>query len=294
MVNGEALERFAEEVIEILSRSAQILARVRYPKDKRSIDIVALTVDPEFKILVKVVLDSKHLTTHMINDLKKASKALGAKPIVVSKFDNNEEIEPDLVVVKKGINIVSSKLLVKYFEKKEKPIVAKIRGNLILRINREKFRERRLELNYSLGRLAEVIGVSRKAVYDYETGVIDVSLTTAIRIAEVLGEDVFQEIDPLEDIELKDTQPDEPLGSFEHKLMEVCNRIGAVFYRLSRTPIDYILSGNEASLTLTLAGRDVDYREVKINEAQKLSKILGVENVVVEKSEDLVELIRRT
>lgn len=293
MVDEKVLERYAEEVLEILSRSAQIFARVRYPHDKRSIDIVALTVDPEFRILVKVVLDSKHLTTNMINDLKKASKALGARPIVVSKFDNNEEIEPDLVVVKKGINIVNSKLLLKYFEKKEKPLIAKIRGNLILRINREKFKERRLEMNYSLGRLAETIGVTRKAVYDYESGVIDVSLTTAIRIAEVLGEDVFQEIDPLNDVELQDALPDEPYDTFEHKLKQICDRLGVVFYRLSRTPIDYILSGRDGSWTLTLAGRSMDYREVKVNEAQKVSKVLGVENVVVEKSEDLVELVKR-
>lgn len=287
------LEEHFIKTMRVLEEFGFTADRVFYPHGRRSIDIVAHNKSMGFKLLVKVVDDSEEVKQNEIGDLKKASRGLNAKPVIIANRVGDEKLDPDTVVFKKGISIVNPELLKKYFGIGEKPVVAKIRGSYVARINPESFREERERKKLSLGRLAELIGVSRKAIYDYEHGKIDVSILTAVRIAEVLGEKVFEGFDPFHEVTLDDVKPDDPLNRFEQEISKICNIHNLIFYRLSETPVDYVLQGGNEAYSITLVEEDENEKEdkeVKIIEAERITRILEVKNIVVEEPGDIAEL----
>uniref|UniRef100_A0A7C4NVG5 Putative HTH-type transcriptional regulatory protein ENU20_03235 n=1 Tax=Staphylothermus marinus TaxID=2280 RepID=A0A7C4NVG5_STAMA len=291
----KGFEEYFDKTLRVLEEAGFTANRVFYPQNRRSIDVVAYNKSIGFKLLVKITDDSENITHEEIGDLKKASKGLNAKPVVVANRVKNEKLDDDAVVFKKGIGVVSVELLRKYFKFGEKPVVAKIRGGYIARINSEALREERIKRGLSLGNLAELIGVSRKAVYDYEHGKINVSLITAIRLAEVLGENVFDGFDPFHEAILDDIQPDNPINRLEQEIYNICTKHNLVFYRLSETAVDYVLHGEGEAYSITIINESMnsgeDY-EVKLNEAERITRVLEVKNIVVEKINDIVELKR--
>lgn len=291
----ERLEEHFNKTLRILEEVGFAADRVFYPYDRRSIDIVAYNKSTGLKLLVKVADDSEKVKQNEISDLKKAARGLDAKPIIVANRSGQEELDADTMVLKKGISVVNPELLKKYFGYGEKPIIARVRGSYIARINPKSFKEEREKRRLSLGHLAELIGVSRKAIYDYEHGKIDVSILTAIRIAEVLGENVFEGFDPFYEVSLEDVKPDNPLNLLEEEIFRLCGVHDMVFYRLSEAPMDYVLRGGNETYSITLVRGSKEYgsrNEDKIQEAERVTKILEVTNIVIEDAKDIVELKR--
>ncbi len=287
MSKEEPKTSFLDELLDILNRAGFVVETISYPEKHRAIDIVGVRGND--RILIKVVLDTKHLSTLEVNDLKKASKAYNASPIIVAEKHKKKELEPDIVVKRKGVYIVSKEFLENYIYSGEKPLVYKKQGYFLVKINPRKFRSKRLQLGYSLGELAEELGVSRKAVYDYEHGKISVSLETAIRIAEILGEDVFEPIDILKNREELEVPSDKPVNRFEKLLSNLCLNVNA-FYKLAKTPIDYILELGRESISIIYRGIDRNDFRIKVREAIRIARTIETREFIVRDEKDLYEL----
>ncbi len=285
----EDVEAFLEEALNILKRAGFIADTISYPKNKRSIDVVGVRGDK--KIVMKITIDTRNLSSMEYHDLRKASKAYSAAPIIVSEKDNREDIEEDVVVKRNGLNIIGIELLKNYLLSGEKPLVYKLRGSYLVRINPRKFHEKRLSYGYSLGELAEYLGVSRKAVYDYERGKISVSIETAIRIAETLGEDVFEPIDLLSIIN-EDFYSVEILeNKVEEELYKFRLRENYEFFKLSKTPVDYVIKSRDSVVSIVYRGeKDRDFK-TKVHEALRISRILQTKEYILRDLRDL-ELLR--
>jgi len=290
------LEALAEETLSIMKRCGFKATILNYPQDRRSIDIAGLR--GEVKVLIKVTLDTKYLRNVEYEDLKKAALAYEASPIIISEKVEGEEIESDVVVKKKDLNVVPPSLFQGYLSGEVEPLVYKVRGTYLVKINSEKFREKRVkELKYSLGELAKAVGVSRKTIYEYERGKLDATLDVAIRLAELMSEDIFQPIDLLnERVDPSRVESDTPQNSYEKKLIEICReRIAECkLYKLVKTPIDYIVRASERAISIirALETRDSD---VKINEGVRMSELMQVTYIVDEgyDPEELRAIIKR-
>jgi len=266
-----------------MKRSGFKATILNYPQDRRSIDIAGLR--GELKVLIKVTLDTKYLRNVEYEDLKKAALAYEASPIIISEKVEGEEIESDVVVKKKDLNVIPLSLFRGYLSGELEPLVYKVRGTYLVKINSEKFREKRVkELKYSLGELAKAVGVSRKTIYEYERGKLDATLDVAIRLAELMSEDVFKPIDLLnEKVDLSRVESDTPQSSYEKKLIEICRErvVECKLYRLVKTPIDYVVRASERSISIirVLEARDSD---VKVDEGVRMSELMRVAYVVDE------------
>jgi len=294
MVKRE-LERYLEEVVSIMKKYGFTAISIHYPRHGRSIDVTGVLGDK--KVIVKVTDNIDELSNIEFNDLRRASKAYYASPIIIGNRTKDGKLEDDVVVKKRDVNIVSLELFRRILLHGEKPLVYFFKGNYLVRIDPVKFRgKREEELGLSLGELAEILGVTRKAVYEYERGNVDISITTALRIAEVMGEDIFSPIDILnERVDEKKVQPDVPRDSFESKLLEVCREASndiCEIYRFIKTPIDYALKIRSQVISITCRKRGDEDFEDKAVEGMKLSNTLGSKYVILENTSDISEIAR--
>ncbi len=284
------LEELVESTLSILRRAGFIVETIVYPENKRSIDIVGTYNDR--RVIIKVLLDCNKLTTVEINDLKKASMAYHASPLIVAEKYGKNKVEDDIVYVKKEINVVNNQTLEQYIVHNDKPLVTSIQGALLVRINSKKFRERRLELGYTLGEAASLIGVSRKAVYEYERGRSYISLEKAIRIAEVFGEDVLEPIDILDTSREYSitSEKEKPSSNMEKTLIGLASSKGYSFFKLLRTPVDYILSRKNIVLSIIRMDKDKEKTELKVEQAEKISRTMKTKPILIEEENDIFQL----
>jgi len=290
MGERESLDYFLNEVFKLLKKAGFTVNAISYPKDKRSVDLIGSR--NKTKVVLKITLDTKNLSRIEFSDLKKISKAFRASPLIISERDENEKLEKDLVVKSKGINVVSIELLQSYLLRGEKPIVYKLRGNLLVKIDPVKFREIRLQHGYSLGELAEKIGVSRKAIYEYERGQIAISVDRAIRITEILGEDILKPIEILDfDEDFCSINSDIRSKNIVSKIIsEICSEINiseCLLYKLGKTPIDYILKIGGKNYSIIFETNDFNE---KIGNALKITTILNSREIIVRQRSELLEL----
>ncbi|MET1159836.1 MAG: helix-turn-helix domain-containing protein [Thermoprotei archaeon] len=281
------LETLVENSLEIFRKAGFVAEAINYPSTRRSIDLVG--AGSKHKIVAKIAIDTRHLSSMELFDLKKAAKAYNASPLIISLMDNKREIEDDVVVKKSGIYVVSPELLRNYLLSNEKPLVYREKGVYLVRVNPVKFRKRRLELNYSLGALALEIGVSRKAIYEYERGSTSLAINTAVKIAEILGEEVFEPIEILDPSIVENTPSDIPTNKLEKELKTLCRSSEECeFYKLVKTPIDYIIKDEEETYSFTL----IRYGEarIKASEAIRIAQVVKTREYIIKSEKDIEEL----
>lgn len=284
----KVLEEILDNILRNLRKAGFVVENIHYPENKRSIDVIGLYNNS--RVMIKVTIDATHVSDVEVNDLKKASKAYDASPLIVSRRYRKKDMDPDVVYKRKGLSIVNEELLEKYLVKNEKPLVYETQGNYLVRINPQKFRKRRLELSLSLGELAEKIGVTRKAVYNYEHGKIGVTVSTAIRIAEIMGEDVFEPVDIFKPENVEVEEEFSPRNKVEELLYRICSFKGLKLYKLLRTPIDYVLRGVHEPISIIYYRKDPEKIRVKVEEAERIVRITRSKEVIIRNAEDVEEL----
>jgi len=75
------------------------------------------------------------------------------------------------------------------------PLVEAGPGGYYIKLDGNLIRERRQELGLSVGKMAEMMGISRRTLYGYEMGMAKASVSAAYKVEWVLGIPVAQFID---------------------------------------------------------------------------------------------------
>jgi putative transcriptional regulator len=270
-MKSRALEELTEETLGTLSRAGFIVEEIDYPEEGRSVDVVGRSGDK--KVILKVVYDSARVSRREIEDLKKLSATYRASVLIVSEKYWKTKMEDDVVYVRNDIYVVNKNLLRDYLLKNSKPIVLNVRGNYLVRISSKGFAKRRLELGLSRSEVANRLNISREAVYQYETRRSMTSIQTAIKIAELLGEDVFEEIDLLNESMFNkyDTSSESPLLS---ELLSLVNVRNAKLYSFTTTPVDAAIVKDEKTVSIVrLTGFSKSEIELKTDNAVKLTRV---------------------
>jgi putative transcriptional regulator len=270
-MRSRALDELTEETLDILSRAGFIAREINYPKEERSVDIVGGSGDR--KIILKVVYNSARVGRREIDDLKKLSATYKASVLIVSEKYWRSEMEDDVVYVRNDIYVVNKNLLRNYFLRNNKPLIINLRGTYLLRIDNKSFARRRIELGLSRSEVANKLNVSKEAIYQYETKRSMASIQTAIKIANLMGEDVFEEVDLMNESVFD--QPEVPVeNKVLNKLAEAVSIKRLKVFEFSTTPVDGALVKDDKSVSIVqLAGYSGEERELKTENAVKMSSI---------------------
>jgi putative transcriptional regulator len=221
----------------------------RFTIRPRSFDLIARNNGT--LLVIKVVSHIDSVSEEAAKDLEIISRYLAGLPLIVGERARDSELERGAVYVRYGIYAISPSTLYDYFVEKIPPLVYASPGGLYVNIDGEVLRGLREQRNMSLGDLGQVLGVSRRTISKYESG-MGTTLDVAIRIEEFFNTGVVESIDlmrhepPLE-MRHEPTQErreqDVPPGYFERIGMELHTLRGAPFQALITFEKHTILTG---------------------------------------------------
>jgi putative transcriptional regulator len=149
-------------------------------------------------ILVKVNFDVDTFSLHSARELKIIAGRVSASSLLVSQQTHGKPLEDDTVYSRNGIFVVTEKTIQNIALKTVNPLIYAGPGGYSVEVDGELVERRRKELGLSIGKLAVMIGVSRRTLYGYERGMAKASVKSAYKLAETLGIPIAKPINVLE------------------------------------------------------------------------------------------------
>ncbi len=145
-------------------------------------------------LLIKVLKNIDALDADEAGRLLELGKVFPAIVLVVGRTSGVSELDPGVVYTRYGVPIIAEGTLSEYLEKAVPPFLFASPGGTFARIDGERLRLLRLERGLSLGALATIAGVSRRAIQLYEDGA-GAEASVIHRIESYLGEPIVRPID---------------------------------------------------------------------------------------------------
>ena len=164
----------------------------RFSIRPRSFDLIARNNGT--LLVVKVVSHIDSVSEEVAADLNMIARLLSGIPLIVGERARESELERGAVYLRYGIYAISPATLYDYFVEKVPPLVYASPGGLYVNINGEALRDLREKRNLSLGDLGQVLGVSRRTISKYESG-MGTTLEVALRIEELFNTGIVEAID---------------------------------------------------------------------------------------------------
>ncbi|MDY7081545.1 MAG: transcriptional regulator [Halobacteria archaeon] len=164
----------------------------------KSFDLVARRAD--FVLLAKVLSNIDSFDGETADEMTLVSSHLGASPLIIGRKSRDHELEDGVLYLRHGIPAVNLQTAYDYFVEGVPPLVYMARGGLYANIDGDLLEDLRKEEDRSLGQVAKEIGVSRRSVSKYESG-MDATLDVALRLEEMFEESLLSPIDLFEEYE---------------------------------------------------------------------------------------------
>jgi putative transcriptional regulator len=147
---------------------------------------------------VKVNSDVDTFSAHSARELRVIADRVSAASLLISQQTHGKPLEDDTVYSRNGIFVVTEKTIRNIALKTANPLIYAGPGGYSVEVDGELVEKRRKELGLSIGKLAVMIGVSRRTLYGYERGMAKASVKSAYKLAETLGVPVAKPINILE------------------------------------------------------------------------------------------------
>jgi len=149
-------------------------------------------------VLIKIHSDIDTFPPQDSNELKTIANHISAATLIISQKTHDKTLADDTVYSRHAIFVVTEKTIKSIALQTANPLVYAGPGGYFVEIDGALVEKRRKELGLSVGKLAEMIGVSRRTLYGYERGMAKASVTSAYNLAKTLGIPVAKPINILE------------------------------------------------------------------------------------------------
>lgn len=242
---------------ELLNNITEILKKggfeVALSRVQCSFDIVArrnLIV-----LIVKALVNLDTFSDEHAWDLKILSKALKATPLVVGARTKLGPIENSTVYSRHGINCISIETLEELFIEGNPPLVYADRGGFFVEVDGSLIKEEREKKGMSIGHLAELIGVSKSSIYEFENINKRISIESVLKIEKELDVGITKPIYIVRLMEkkelenIKDTPIDAAKTELEKAVLVDLSDRGFEVFPTKRTPFNALLKEREILIT---------------------------------------------
>lgn len=203
-------------------------------------------------LFVKVLYNVDSLQQEHAKELKLLSIIFSASPLVIGKKSGHTVLEDGVVYERYGIPVININSLIYALIEGKFPIIIAKRGGIFVKIDNKVLRSERIRKNLSLGMLAEMVGVSRKTIYEYERGIMDATVETAHKLENLLNAKLTQPINvfawKIEDIESLEKENVE--NELKEIVCELLSELGFGVIPTFRTPFDAVAKTPEARIVL--------------------------------------------
>jgi putative transcriptional regulator len=160
-------ERWIERIEELLQRAGFYVAGTTGARPS-SFDLVARR--DSTLLLLKALKNVDALDAEEAARLQELGRLFPAVVLVIGQRSGLAELEEGVVYTRYGVPIVHETTLREYLEKALPPFLYASPGGVFARVDGPRLRELRLARGLSLGALASIAGVSRRAIQLYEEG----------------------------------------------------------------------------------------------------------------------------
>ncbi len=215
-----------------------------------SFDMIARRED--IILILKALINIDALRSEVARELKILGKELKAAPIVIGKRSAMGNILDDVVYSRHGIPILSFNTFKNFITNGEYPMVYASPGGFYVNINGWLLKKIREARGISLGELANVAGVSRKAIQLYEEG-MSATIDSALRLEEYLKVPLIEPINIMDLTHLEEERYPkmDNVDEIYRKLME----LGYDVFLTLKCPFE-ALSKDEEDIFLTGIGKN--------------------------------------
>jgi len=239
-------------VRKLLSESGFAVSE-RYTVRPISFDMIARR--DSLLLVLKVLGNADALNDRVAQELRILSKFLNATPLLVAERSGSGLLEDGVVYSHRGVRVLTSGTLRDHLVDNAPPMAFASPGGLFVHLRSEMLRNLRAQRALSLGLLAEVAGVSRRAIQMYEEG-MRATIESALRLEEYLKASLVEPIDPFTPLadfleESKVSEPAKLLGQFEASVMEMLRSVGFRVVPTQQSPFNALTQATKSSTILT-------------------------------------------
>ena len=240
-------------------------------------------------VFVKVFPDIRDVSRGDAWGIKAISRCFTSVSLFISDMSDATVLKDDTVYSRYGIYVVTSKTL-DDIVRGSLPLVEASPGGYCVRMVGSKIRERRHELGLSIGKLAEMAGISRRTLYGYERNMTRASVSAAYRLEEVLGVplaktiDIFDTFPGSPNLDSSSSSDQEKIRS--HVLRFILGKLTKFDMKVSlthRAPFDFTANCSHEAIKI-LGGvlqKKEKAAEARIEEILSLSRIVKAKPLLI-------------
>ena len=213
----------------------------------KSFDVAARRRDDVVLLKVLGNVDSFDAATGA--EMRRLGRYLDATPLVIGLRTRDEELKPGVVYFRHGVPVLSPDTVMDLFIEGVPPLIYAAPGGLYVSIDGDVLADKRQEREWSLGRLASELGVSRRTVSKYEDG-MNASVEVAARLEELFGSGLSNPVDVFEGEKRSDAEPmpeDPEADPDDEPLVSVLTRVGFEVHPTLRSPFKAVSEDREAA-----------------------------------------------
>jgi len=198
-------------------------------------------------LLVKILGNIDAFDGHTGAEMRRLGEYLRATPMVIGLRTRDEELKPGVTYFRHGVPVLSPDTAMDLFVEEVPPLIYAAPGGLYVNIDSEVLADAREGRDWSLGRLASELGVSRRTVSKYEDG-MDASVEVAAELEDLFDAPLTAPVDVLDgadEIREDEPTPDDPdVEPEDEPIVAVLTRVGFDVHPTSRAPFETV-SENE-------------------------------------------------
>jgi putative transcriptional regulator len=261
-------------------------------------------------LLVKILGNIDAFDAATGAEMRRLGTYLNATPLVFGLRTRDEELESGVVYFRHGVPVLSPDTAMDLFVEGVPPLVYAAPGGLYVNIDSNVLRDAREDRDWSLGRLAKELGVSRRTVSKYEDG-MDASVEVAAELEDLFDEPLTAPVSVLDEEESVKDQDDPPDGPEvdpdDEGIVTVLTRVGYEVHPTDRAPFktvsedegeqQQVLTGHseftktaeKRARIMSSVGRVTRTQSVYVVESARREAVEGTAIVEREEIEDLEE-----
>jgi len=283
---------------ELLARIRETLAKTGFfvsdPHNIRSISFDIIARRDKQLLIIKALSNIDSLSGDDAEELRILATTLDGKPMVIGLHSSSGNLGEGILYSRFGIPIISEATFHEHMLEGVPPFVYAAPGGLYVRLDGETLRRIRTERNISLGTLAEIAGVSRKAIQMYESG-MGAMIDIATKIEDFLNEPIVVPLNPFS----YTAEVARTLRSFDEfeglnkDVFQLLKEIGYSVVPTIRCPFD-ALAREDEMLLLAGIGHDDLMTVRKARVIGNISRVTEKKSVIFVRREISIEEIEGT
>ena len=185
-------------------------------------------------LIIKVLNNVDALSKEVTEELISVAKYLEGVPLVIGRRNSFSMLDDDVVYFRHGVPIITYETLKNYLQGMP-PIICAAPGGFYVNINGERLRRMRVERGISIGQLAMIAGVSRRAIRLYEKGE-RTTIEVAEKLAEFLGDEFIEPVDFMKIVEKEKVE----IKEMRDEIFSMLRHLGAFILPTTRSPFNAI------------------------------------------------------